>query len=90
MTYHYPYWELTMENRRIASVMYMKFNNRDSHGSLLKKNKKGIIVVNKPFSEVLGDTSVDIDNNISTDTVDMEAPLIWESILHKNYLKNKR
>lgn len=83
-----------MENNKIVAVMFMKFNNRDNHGSLLKKDKKGITLVNKPFSEVLDDTKVDIDinvnDNISTDTVDMEAPLIWESILHKNYLKNKR
>ena len=42
-----------MGKRRVETIMYGKFNNRDKNMSLLKANRKGLVVINRSFSDVL-------------------------------------
>lgn len=83
-----------MENRRVERVMYMKFNNKDKHASLLNATNKGIVVINKSFKEVLNDVindniKVDIDTTVVDNTQHIEVALLWQAQIHENYIKTR-
>lgn len=48
---------------KISAVMYSKFNVKDNRMALLKKDKKGVVVIDKPFKKVLQET-IENNNNI--------------------------
>ena len=48
---------------KISAVMYSKFNVKDNRMALLKKNKKGVVAIDKPFKKVLQKT-IENNNNI--------------------------
>ena len=60
--------------RKVEAVMYCKFNNHDRHAAILKKNNKGIIVIDKPFSKVLEEEK----EKLAINSLDNE--FIWENI----------
>jgi hypothetical protein len=83
-----------MENRRIEAIMYMKFNNNDKRGALLQANKKGVVVVDKPFKEVLKQVVIESAHIVEvapivTHTEEVEITLLWQSQIHANYLKQR-
>ena len=49
--------------RKISAVMYSKFNVKDNRMALLKKDKKGVEVIDKPFKKVLQETIENNNNN---------------------------
>lgn len=48
---------------KISAVMYSKFNVKDNRMALLKKNKKGVVAIDKPFKKVLQKTKENNNNN---------------------------
>ena len=84
-----------MEDRKIEKVLYMKFNNNDKRGALMQASKKGIVIIDKPFKEVLKetiDTNVDaiIEKPIIEATDELEINLLWQDAIHANYLRYRR
>ena len=49
--------------RKISAVMYGKFKAKDNRMALLKKDKKGVEVIDKPFKKVLQETIENNNNN---------------------------
>ena len=49
--------------RKIEGIMYAKFNNRDKRMSLLKANKKGLVVINRSFSDIFQEEITKEKNN---------------------------
>ena len=84
-----------MEDKRVEKVLYMKFNNNDKRGALMQASKKGIVIIDKPFKEVLKetiDTNVDaiIEKPIIEATDELEINLLWQDAIHANYLRYRR
>lgn len=82
-----------MVTRRVEAIMYGKFNNNSKGGSLLYANKDGVVVVNKPFKEVLQDvveannTAPCIEKGVTVaDSTEEEVELLWQHAIHKNYV----
>ena len=68
-----------MEERRIEGIMYAKFNAKDKHMALLKANRKGLTIVDRPFKDVLQDKHV-----VQSNTVDhMDELFIWQCAFNK-------
>ena len=63
--------------RKVEAVMYCKFNNHDRHAAIIKKNNKGITVVDKPFPKVLEEAKEAV-KNVTINSLDKE--FIWENI----------
>ena len=84
-----------MEDRKIEKVLYMKFNNHDKRGALMQASNKGVVIVDKPFKEVLKetiDTNVNdvIEKPIIEETEQLEINLLWQDAIHANYLRYRR
>ena len=76
-----------MENRKIETIMYSSFNNRDRSMSLLKANKKGLVVINRSFSDVLKEeiTKEERKTRKKVKTEDkMDELFIWQCAFRKN------
>lgn len=83
-----------MEDRRVETIMYMRFNNQDKRGALMKANKKGIVIVDKPFKEVLVEASIEkgaIEEvvPIVEHAEELEINLLWQDAIHANYLRTR-
>jgi hypothetical protein len=83
-----------MNNRAIESVMYMKFNNKDRRGALMQASNKGVVVIDKPFNEVLREASrekalIEEVVPVVDHTEEAEITLLWQSQIHANYLKQR-
>lgn len=83
-----------MENKRIEAIMYMKFNNNDKRGSLLKVDNKGIALIDKPFKDVLRQASIEKNTiekvlSVAGNDEETEVVLLWQSQIHANYIKTR-
>ena len=65
-------------------ILYMKINNRDSHGSLLMGSEKGIVVINRKLSSVTNNTVI---KNSTVGESEEEVTLLWQKQIHENYMK---
>lgn len=80
--------------RRIEGIMYGKFTANDKRGSLLYANRKGVTVIDKPFSKVLEEVmeekvviNENVDKRITVADSNTEVQLLWQGAIHKNHLK---
>lgn len=73
-----------MEERRIEGIMYGKFNAKDRRMALLKANRKGLTIVDRPFKDVLQDTLKEDKHVVQSNTVDhMDELFIWQCAFNK-------
>ena len=87
-----------MEDRKIEKVLYMKFNNNDKRGALMQASKKGIVIIDKPFKEVLKET-IEKEEIVETKEYNKsfdyefnykpEVQLLWTDLIHANHLKER-
>lgn len=73
-------------NKRIAGVMFGKFNNRDKRGRITIANKKGVSIIDRPFKDVLAE---EMDKTVEKPPVEkapynpMDELFIWQSVFDK-------
>ena len=79
-----------MENKKVEKVMYMKFNNNDKRGAILEASRKGVVVIDRPFKEVLKEevnkTDISTTSTLVKDSVE-EVDLIWQPLILRNKLR---
>lgn len=67
--------------------MYMKLNNKDSHGSLLKGSEKGIVVINKKMASTTTTPCIETKGTTVKESEE-EVVLLWQKQIHENYVIN--
>jgi hypothetical protein len=68
--------------------IYMRINNRDSHGTMMRGSEKGLVVINKKMSSI---TTNEVIRSIDSTTVGEskeEVVLLWQKQIHENYVSN--
>lgn len=68
-------------NKRIAGVMFGKFNNRDKRGCITIANKKGVSIIDRPFKDV---PAKEMDEFVEKALYNpMDELFIWQSVFNK-------
>ncbi len=68
-------------------VMYMKINNKNTHGSLLRGSEKGLVVINKKMSSITA-KSDEVKRSTTVGESEEEVVLLWQKQIHENYVIN--
>ena len=66
----------------MEKIMYMKFNNRNTHASLMQATKDSIVVVNKKLPTIEGPC-------IEQEQPQEEVVLLWQQQIHENYIRTR-
>lgn len=72
----------------MEAVMFMKLKASDSHGSLLKGSREGMVVINKKLSSVTTKPVEVIEGSITVGESKEEVVLLWQKQIHENYVIN--
>lgn len=67
-------------------ILYMRINNRDSHGSLLIGSESGIVVINRKLSSITNNTVI---KDATVAESQEEVTLLWQKQIHDNYMRRR-
>jgi hypothetical protein len=73
----------------MEAVMFMKISNKDSHGSLLKGSREGLVIINKKLNPITTTEPMRGNNgSITVGEAKEEVVLLWQKQIHENYVIN--